>query len=144
MSMTTVWLMLCGLCLIIEIFTVSFLMFFPGVGAFFAFVFALLGANVTIQSIVFVVSSALMILFLRPLVTKLFKTKDIAMNSNALIGKSGVVLKDIKGDEKVGQVKVQGEVWSAICEDGTSIDKDSRITVLAISGVKLIVKEISE
>ena len=144
MSMTTVWLMLCGLCLIIEIFTVSFLMFFPGVGAFFAFIFALLGANVTIQSIVFVVSSALMILFLRPLVTKLFKTKDIAMNSNALIGKSGVVLKDIKGDEKVGQVKVQGEVWSAICEDGTSIDKDSRITVLAISGVKLIVKEISE
>lgn len=144
MSMTTIWLMLCGLCLIIEIFTVSFLMFFPGVGAFFAFISALLGANVTIQSIVFVVSSALMILFLRPLVTKLFKTKDIAMNSNALIGKSGVVLKDIKGDEKVGQVKVQGEVWSAICEDGTSIDKDSRITVLAISGVKLIVKEISE
>ena len=144
MSMTTVWLMLCGLCLIIEIFTVSFLMFFPGVGAFFAFISALLGANVTIQSIVFVVSSALMIIFLRPLVTKLFKTKDIAMNSNALIGKSGIVLKDIKGDEKVGQVKVQGEVWSAICEDGTSIDKDTRITVLAISGVKLIVKEISE
>ena len=144
MSLTTMWLILCGLCLIIEIFTVSFLMFFPGVGAFFAFISALLGANVTIQSTIFVLSSALMIIFIRPLVTKLFKTRDVAMNSNALIGKSGVVLKDIKGDDKIGQVKVAGEIWSAICQEGVTITKDSKITVLAISGVKLIVKEISE
>lgn len=144
MSLTTMWLILCGLCLVIEIFTVSFLMFFPGVGALLAFLAALLGANTTIQCIIFVVSTALMIIFVRPLVTKLFKTKDTAMNSNALIGKSGVVLKDIKGDEKIGQVKVAGEVWSAICEDNTLITKDSKVTVLAISGVKLIVKEISE
>lgn len=144
MSPTTMWLILCGLCLITEIFTVSFLMFFPGVGAFFAFIASLLGVSTPVQCIIFVVSSALMIIFVRPLVTKLFKTKDIAMNSNALIGKSGTVLKDIKGDEKIGQVKVQGEVWSAICEDGISIAKDSKVNVLAISGVKLIVKEISE
>lgn len=144
MSLTTMWLILCGLCLIIEIFTVSFLMFFPGVGAFFAFIASLLGANTTVQCIIFAVSSALMIIFVRPLVTKLFKTKDVAMNSNALIGKSGVVLKDIKGNEKVGQVKVAGEIWSAVCEDDVFIAKDSKITVLTISGVKLVVKEISE
>ena len=144
MTFTTMWLILCGVCLVIEIFTVSFLMFFPGVGAFFAFVAALFGANITVQSIIFALSSALMIIFVRPLVTKLFKTKDVAMNSNALIGKSGVVLKDIKGDEKVGQVKVAGEIWSAICEEDTIITKDSKITVLAISGVKHIVKKISE
>ena len=144
MSLTTMWLILCGLCLVVEIFTVSFLMFFPGVGAFFSFIAALLGANITVQSIIFVVSSAIMIIFIRPLVTKLFKTRDTAMNSNALIGKSGLVLKDIKGDEKIGQVKVAGEIWSAICEDDTFIARDSKITVLSISGVKLVVKEISE
>ncbi len=144
MSLTTMWLILCGLCLVIEIFTVSFLMFFPGVAAFFAFIAALLGANTTVQCIIFAVSSALMILFIRPLVTKLFKTKDVAMNSNALIGKSGIVLKDIKGDEKVGQVKVAGEIWSAICKEDRVITKDSKITVLAISGVKLVVEEFSE
>ena len=144
MSLTTMWLILCGLCLLIEIFTVSFLMFFPGVGAFLAFIASLVGANTTVQCIIFVVSSALMIIFVRPLVTKLFKTKDTAMNSNALIGKRGIVLKEIKGDEKIGQVKVKGEIWSAICEEDVTISKDSKITVLAISGVKLIVKEISE
>jgi len=137
MSLTTMWLILCGL-------TVSFFVFFPGVGAFFAFLAALLGATPTVQCIIFAVSSALMIIFLRPLVAKLFKTKDVAMNSNALIGKSGIVLKDIKGDDKLGQVKVAGEIWSAICENDESIVKDSKITVVAISGVKLIVKEFSE
>lgn len=144
MSLTTMWLILCGICLIVEIFTVSFLMFFPGVGAFLAFLAGLLNASTTVQCLIFVVSSALMIIFIRPLVTKLFKTKDVAMNSNALIGKSGVVLKDIKGDEKVGQVKVAGEIWSAICEDDSLISKDSKITVVEISGVKLVVKNISE
>ena len=144
MSLTTMWLILCGVCLIVEIFTVSFLMFFPGVGAFIAFIAALLGANTTVQCILFVVSSALLIIFIRPLVTKLFKTRDTAMNSNALIGKCGIVLKDIHGDNKIGQVKVAGEIWSAICENDIFIAKDRKITVLAISGVKLVVKEISE
>lgn len=142
MSYTTLWLIVCGVCLITEIFTVSFLMFFPGVGAFLAFLAALLGASITVQSIIFVVSSALMIIFIRPLVTKFFKTKDVKMNSDALIGKKGIVLKDIKGTEKVGQVKVSGEVWSAVTEEDKEILKDSKITVLAISGVKLIVKEV--
>ena len=144
MSLTTIWLIVCGLCLITEIFTVSFFVFFPGVAAFFSFLAALLGATTTVQCIIFVVSSALMIIFIRPLVTKLFKTTDVAMNSSALINKNGVVLKDIKGDEKIGQVKVAGEIWSAITENDKFIAKDSKITVVAISGVKLIVKEISE
>ena len=142
MSYTTRWLIVCGVCLITEIFTVSFLMFFPGIGAFLAFLAALLGAGITVQSVIFVVSSALMIIFIRPLVTKFFKTKDVKMNSDALVGKKGIVLKDIKGTEKIGQVKVAGEVWSAVAEEDKEILKDAKITVLSISGVKLIVKEV--
>lgn len=143
MTITAMWLIVCGLCLILEIFTVGFLLFFPGVGAFLAFITALLGANITIQIIVFALSTTLMILFIRPLVAKFFKTKDVQMNSNALIGKSGIVLKDIVGEDTVGQVKVQGEIWSAICDKDVEIKKDTKITVKAISGVKLIVEEVN-
>ena len=143
MTITAMWLIVCGLCLILEIFTVGFLLFFPGVGAFLAFITALLGANITIQIIVFALSTTLMILFIRPLVAKFFKTKDVQMNSNALIGKSGIVLKDIIGEDTVGQVKVQGEIWSAICAKDVEIKKDTKITVKAISGVKLIVEEVN-
>lgn len=139
--METIWLLICGTCLIAEIFTVSFLLFFPGVAAFFAFISAFLGANLFVQIVIFVVSSTLMILFIRPLVAKLFKTKNVAMNSNSIIGKKGIALKDIGGPNNMGQIKVAGEVWSAISEDSTVISKGDDISVVAISGVKLIVKK---
>ena len=142
MSFATFWLIVSGACLIAEIFTISFLLFFPGVAAFFSFIAAIFGATFYMQVIIFVISSTLMILFVRPLVAKLFKTKDVAMNSSSIIGKSGIVLKEIGKPNTLGQVKVSGEVWSAISEDSSTILKDEPISVVAISGVKLIVKKV--
>ena len=144
MSPTAIWLLLCVLCLVAEMFTITFLLFFPGIGAFLAFLTSFITDSVGVQIFVFVVSSTLMIIFIRPLIAKLFKTRDVSMNSNSLIGKSGIVLKDIEGTNKVGQVKVAGEIWSAICDDKTTITKDSKIIVEAIEGVKLVVKDYTE
>lgn len=139
--MGTFWLLICGFCLVAEIFTVSFLLFFPGVAAFLTFIAAILGANLTIQVLIFVVSSSLMILFIRPLVAKFFKTKDTAMNSTSIIGKTGMALKEVGDPNNIGQVKVAGEIWSAISEDSTIIEKGNPVSIVAISGVKLIVKK---
>ena len=144
MSPTAIWLLLCALCLVAEIFTITFLLFFPGIGAFLAFLTSLVTDSIGIQIAVFVISSSLMIIFIRPLIAKLFKTKTVATNSNSLIGKSGVVLKDIAGTDKIGQVKVAGEIWSAVCDEKVKLKKDSKIIVEAIEGVKLIVKEYTE
>ena len=144
MSLTAIWLLLCALCLILEMFTISFLLFFPGVGAFLAFLTSLVTDTFGIQLFVFIISSTLMIIFIRPIIAKLFKSKTIATNSNSLIGKSGIVLKDIVGTDTVGQVKVAGEVWSAICDEKLKFKKDSKIIVESIEGVKLIVKDYTE
>lgn len=144
MSPTAIWLLLCALCLVAEIFTITFLLFFPGIGAFLAFLTSLVTDSMIAQVAVFVISSSLMIIFIRPLITKFFKTKNTATNSNSLIGKSGIVLKDIVGTDKIGQVKVAGEVWSAVCDEKVSFKKDSKIVVEAIEGVKLVVKEYTE
>ena len=141
MTYGTMWLIISGICLVLEIFTVSFLLFFPGVGAFLAFISYLLGANIYLQVIIFVISSALMILFIRPIITKFFKAKDVPMNSSSLIGKTGVILKDISSSN-IGQVKVSGEIWSAISRENEEISKDSEVKIIAIDGVKLIVESI--
>lgn len=141
MSYGIMWLVISGVLLIIEIFTISFLLFFPGISAFISFIAYLLGANIYIQVVIFAVSSTLMILFVRPLITRFFKSKDIPMNSNFLIGKTGIILKDI-GPNKVGQVKVSGEIWSAITKEGNIILKDSEVKIIAIDGVKLVVENI--
>ena len=140
--MWVVWLILCGVLLLIEIFTVSFLMFWPGIGAFLAFITSLITDNEVIQIAVFVISTTLMIIFMKPLVKKFFKNNDnTKMNNSSLIGKTGIVVKDIDTINSIGQVKVNGELWSAFTED-ENIKSGSTVSVLAIEGVKLKVKKI--
>ena len=140
--MWLIWLILCGIFLIIEIFTTTFLMFWPGIGAFFAFLTSLITDNQIIQIAVFTITSILMIIFMKPLIKKLFKNNnDTAMNSNSLIGKTGIVIKEINTLEGKGQVKVNGELWSAFTEDENSIIKEGeKVTVESITGVRLKVK----
>ena len=135
-----VWLILCGVFLLIEIFNISFLLIWPGIGAFLAFITSLLTDSVEIQITVFVISTTLMIIFMKPLVKKIFKNKDnIKTNSDAIVGKKGVVIKEIKPLEQNGQVKVAGELWSAITNDETEIAINEVIKVIKVEGVKLVV-----
>lgn len=138
------WLILCGVFLIIEIFTVSFLMFWPGIGAFLAFLTSLITDSQIIQIGVFSISSILLIVFMKPLTKKLFKTNEsTTMNSDSLIGKTGVVVKTINMAEGKGQVKVNGELWSAYPSDEKIIiNEGEKVMIESITGVKLQVKSL--
>ena len=137
-----IWLILCGAFLISEIFTASFLLFWPGVGAFLAFIANILGFSLPIQIAVFAISTTIMVVFMKPLVSKLFKTKDVQMNKNAIIGKQALVIKKIDNLNSQGQVKVNGELWSALSDEDMVVEEGSTVEILAIEGVKLRVKKI--
>ena len=97
--------------------------------------------NIILQISVFVISSTLLLFFTKPLVEKLTK-KDKSHKTNAysIIGKKGIVTQDINESYGIGQIKVLGEVWSAKSMDNTSIEKGNEIEVIAIDGVKAVVK----
>ena len=140
-----IWLILCGAFLLIEIFNISFLLIWPGIGSFFAFIASVLGAPVEIQIAVFAISTTIMIIFMKPLTKKLFKNKDnTKMNNDAMIGKKGVVIKEINSIEDVGQVKVAGELWSAITLNDEKIKINEIVEVTKVDGVKLVVTKINE
>lgn len=140
-----IWLILCGTFLLIEIFNISFLLIWPGIGSFFAFIASVLGAPVEIQIAVFAISTTIMIIFMKPLTKKLFKNKDnTKMNNDAMIGKKGIVIKEINSTEEVGQVKVAGELWSAITINDEKIKINEIVKVTKVDGVKLIVTKINE
>ena len=127
-----------------EIFTISFLLFWPGVGAFLAFLTSLIvPENLLVQIVVFVVSTILMIIFTKPLINKLFKNKDnTSMNNSAVLGKKGIVIKKMDKDNPVGQVKVNGELWSAIKSDkDKAINVGESVIIEKIDGVKLLVRK---
>lgn len=138
-----IWLILCGIFLIIEIFTISFLFLWPGIGAFLAFIVNISGGSLTAQITVFALSSIILILCTKPLVKKLFKTNDkVALNNKSIIGKNGIALKTINYLDFTGQVKVSGEIWSAQSLNDEVIEKGSTVLIDSIDGVKLKVKKI--
>lgn len=140
-----IWLILCGIFLLIEIFNISFLLIWPGIGSFFAFIASILGASIEIQIAVFAITTTIMIIFMKPLVKKFFKNKDdTKMNNNAMIGKKGIVIKEINPLEETGQVKVAGELWSAITLDNTKIQINEIVKVTKVEGVKLVVTKDNE
>ena len=144
LPMWAIWLIASGIFFLGEIVTISFLLFWPGVGAFLAFLTSLIvPENLLVQIVVFVVSTILMIIFTKPLINKLFKNKDnTSMNNSAVLGKKGIVIKKMDKDNPVGQVKVNGELWSAIKSDkDKAINVGESVIIEKIDGVKLLVRK---
>ena len=142
LPMWAFWLIIAGICFLIEIFTITFLMFWPGLAAVIAMILALLNVPTTAQVIVFAVLSILLLIFTKPLTKKLFKSSNVETNANSIIGKKGIVQADINNYDTTGKVKVEGELWTAITDDSEIIKAGEQITVLSIDGVKLKVKKI--
>ena len=69
----------------------------------------------------------------------LFRSGQYKTNVDSLIDKKALVIKSIKKYE-VGQVKINGVVWSAISEDSEDIPKGVEVFVVRVEGVKLVVK----
>ena len=133
------WLIAAGLFFIIEIATVGFLIFWLGIGALFAMVASFFTDNLLIQTTVFVISSSVLIPLTKPIVNKYFDDgKTIVTNAYSLIGKVGIVTTEINTLNSTGQVKVNGEIWSAKADE--DIKQGTEVEILKIDGVKLIVK----
>lgn len=137
--MWQVWLIIAGLFFIGEIITVGFLVFWFGVGALIAMIVSFFTSNIIIQTTVFVISSAILLLATKPFVKKFVDVKPTKTNAFSIIGKKALVTKEINS-HSVGQIKINGEVWSAESQDNDTIEKGSEVEILGINGVKAIVK----
>lgn len=137
-----IWLIAAGIFFIGEIITVGFLIFWLGIGSLLAMLVSLITDSVLIQIATFVISSTILILFTKPLAKRITKYDNVVTNSFSLINKTGIVLSEINNLESMGQVKVNGEIWSAKSEDNSTIEEGTRIKVLKIDGVKLIVEPV--
>ena len=124
----------------------GFLVFWLGIAAILTLIVSLFTDNLIIQAVVFVISSGLLLFFTKPFVDKYVTKEDesVATNAFSLIGKQGIVTKDMNTlPSSFGQVKVGEELWSAISEDSNEIKKGTEIEVVKIDGVKFVVKPIS-
>ena len=142
--MWQIWLVIAGVCLVIEIMTTGFLVFWLAIGALISMIVSLFTNSILIQTAVFVISSAILIFATKPFVKKFAKTKNVKTNAFSIIGQNGIVTKEIDSINSKGQVKIDGETWSAVGKDDMNIPKGTEVEVLEIKGVKAVVTPVKK
>ena len=74
---------------------------------------------------------------------KIFNFKKTSTNIDGLIGKIGLVTKDIDNIQSLGEVQINHDYWGAINYDECEvIKKGTKVEILDIRGDKLIVREV--
>jgi len=141
------WLAWLGIALVlaaIEAATVDFVFLMLAGGALVAAVVAALGVSFPIQVATAVVVAAVLLVVLRPVITKHFMVADASqtIGARSLVGRTGRVLQTVTHTD--GRVKLGGEVWSArtaardpICEPG------QEVRVVSIEGATVIVTSVT-
>lgn len=140
--MVIFWIIVLVAAILVEAATAALISIWFASGALAALIAAALGASWMIQLTLFVVFSAILLIFTRPLVKKLFPKKFIPTNSDSYAGKTAVVVEDIDTARGVGRVKFNGVDWIAIAENGELIPKDTVVRITAVKGAKLLVEKV--
>lgn len=133
------WVIAAGLFLILESITTGFLVFWFAVGSVVAMIVSFFSDSIIVQTSTFIISSIIFIFATRKFANYFLK-QNKPNEVNSFVGKTGKVIVDIIPSDGQGQVKVGGEIWSAISENEEKIEKDTEIIITKLSGVKAVVK----
>ena len=113
-------------------------------GSLAALIAGFCGASMTLQIILFVAVSAVLLACLYPFAKKVLKKDKIATNADRIIGMTAIVTEPIDNIEATGAIKVDGKVWTARSADGSTIAPPAQVKVVRIEGAKAIVACSSE
>jgi membrane protein implicated in regulation of membrane protease activity len=135
------WMIAAGVMAIGEIATLGFFLGPIAVAAVLGAVVALAGAGVAVQWIVFIAASLGSLLVLRPIARRHMRTPaQLRTGTAALVGAPAIVLERV--DDRGGQVKIAGEIWSARSYDeDEAFEPGARVEVMKIDGATALVAE---
>lgn len=136
------WIIIAIIALVIELLTtVSLTSIWFVVGALFAALASLLKLNFFWQSVIFIVTSIIALLVLRPLISEKLRGNIVPTNSDRVIGRKAYLKSPIT-KTSWGTLDVLGNEWSCVSYNGDPISSGEKVEILAIDGSKLIVKKI--
>ena len=123
-----IWLVILAIMILIEAVTMGLTTVWFALGALGAAVVTGFGGGFWLQFTVFVILSFLSMIVFRPIAMRFFNPVKEKTNIDEIIGKKAVVID-------------QGMEWTARAEEENDrIEKDAEVEIIAVKGVKLIVK----
>ena len=144
MDAWSIWLIVAFAFFLLEIFTNGIAVICFSFGALAAALVAGLGGNITWQVIVFAVVSLLSLIFIRPILVKLFYKggkDEVKTNADAIIGRVGIVTEEINNDKNTGRVKVDGDYWKAVSSNGEILPENTKVKILKLDIIIVTVEK---
>ena len=140
-EMITLWLVVLIVSIGVEVATLGLTSIWFAGGAVVAVIVAAVHGPVWLQILLFFAVSLLLLFFTRPIAVRYFNRDRVRTNVESMIGRQAIVTSEIDNLQGIGQVTVGGQEWSARTEkDGQNLQPGTVVDIVAVSGVKLIVK----
>ncbi len=139
------WAVLVALFLILELSLTGILQIWFAIGAFVAGIVAyFLPDNYVAQFLTFIFVSGILTAIFTPMFSDK-KSKEASKTPvYSILGKTALVTKEIDTDKGIGQISINGDVWSAKAKEGEVIPENSKVKILEVDGVKAVVELIKE
>lgn len=134
-----IWLGIIVILSIIEAVTVELVSVWFIASAIVSLILQVLGLNFKLCFIIFVLLGIVLMITTRKYLLKLLQVKKTSTNIDRIIGMKALVTKDIKD---IGEVKVDGKIWTAISDEILSAGDYAK--VLEINSTKLKVEKWSD
>jgi membrane protein implicated in regulation of membrane protease activity len=136
------WVIVAVAFAVVEVMTVAFFAVFITIGALGAAVVSLLGFNLLVQAIVLGLLGVAGILVARPyLVDRLHIGRPtLRSGADSMVGQQAVLLEPILGVGQPGHLKIAGELWPALTDDGSAVPVNTLVVVTALRSTTLIVR----
>lgn len=138
MGEAVIWLIAGIGLLVVEVFTGTFVLVMLGGGALAAAAASgFLSTPTAINAVIFAVVSVALLFGVRPALRRRL-TPELEAAGNNPVGSSGLVVRRVDRDS--GQIKIDGELWSARSLDRErAFEPGERVTVIQLSGVTAVV-----
>lgn len=144
-NMTVAWLALLVILVVVELITMGLTTIWFAGGALAAALISIPGTPLALQILIFLIVSAVLLYFTRPVAVKYFNRDRIRTNVESMVGRQAIVISEINNLEGIGQVNTGGMEWSARSSyHNVVLPVGAVVTVLGVDGVKLIVEERKE
>ena len=139
------WLVLAIVFATVELATVGLVSIWFAAGAFAALLVAVLHGNLILQVIVFLAVSIVLLVSTRSWAKKYLNSKIQKTNVDSVIGEKTRLTERVSNLDQTGKAVVLGQEWTArAAHDNEIIEQGELVEVVAVSGVKLIVKRFKE
>jgi membrane protein implicated in regulation of membrane protease activity len=138
--MEWVWLSVFIITLIVEIISVELVSIWFSAASLISLILALCGVSVTLQIVVFLVVSIVLLASLRTICMKFLKNSKEKTNLDSLVGTVHTLVKEIK-DECPGEIKINGVIWRVVSKNQKAISVGEKVKIVEIDGNKFIVEK---